>query len=192
MDETPWGFSEVPPDDSQAAQRERARLVREAPQYPPAERPVFSEPKPAYKEKPPREKQGSSVSGAALFFGIAALALAMILYYRSNIEVKNAETTAHQALTEVGELRHNAGAPPTIMKLELTRTLRLLDSMAVEFGNEPEIRNKIEAMRNETLDLLYSIDEKAPAEPTLQTPPTQQQPIQSQQTTPQTPTVGKP
>jgi hypothetical protein len=91
---------------------------------------------------------------------LAAVALAAVFFYRSTLNIKSAENRANQALAAVGELRRTGGQAPTAMKLELTRTLRLLDSMAVEFGNEPEVRNKIENMRNETLDILYSLEDK--------------------------------
>ncbi|MBI3580759.1 MAG: hypothetical protein HY098_01540 [Nitrospinae bacterium] len=164
MEETPWGFSEIPPENSQAAQRERSGTSGESAKYPPAERPIFAEPKrqKPTAEEPPRPV--SSLSVTSLVLGITALVLAAVFFYRSNLNIRNVENWANQALTAVGELRHTGGPAPTAMKLELTRTLRLLDSMAVEFGSEPDLRNKIETMRNETLDILYSLEEKGPGE----------------------------
>jgi hypothetical protein len=164
MEETPWGFSEIPPENSQAAQRERNATKREAANYPPAERPIFAEPKRQYTKPESAPKNGSSLSATGLVLAIAAVALAALFFYRSNLNIKSAENRANQALAAVGELRRTGGPAPTAMKLELTRTLRLLDSMAVEFGNEPEMRNKIESMRNQTLEILYSLEEKAPAD----------------------------
>lgn len=164
MEETPWGFSEVPPENSQAAQRERSGTTGESAKYPPAERPIFAEPKRQQPkvEEPPRPV--SSLSVTSLVLGITALVLAAVFFYRSNLNIRNVENRANQALSAVGELRHSGSPAPTAMKLELTRTLRLLDSMAVEFGTEPDLRNKIETMRNETLDILYSLEEKGPGE----------------------------
>jgi hypothetical protein len=160
MEETPWGFSEIPPENSQAAQRERNGVKREPSNYPPAERPIFAEPKRQYQEAEAPRKPASSLSATSLVIGLAAVALAAVFFYRSTLNIKSAENRANQALAAVGELRRTGGQAPTAMKLELTRTLRLLDSMAVEFGNEPEVRNKIETMRNETLDILYSLEDK--------------------------------
>ena len=164
MEETPWGFSDIPPENSQAAQRDRSGTTRETAQYPPAERPIFAEPKRQYAKVEDSPRPVSSLSVTSLVLGIAAVVLAAVFFYRSTLNIRNAENRANQALTAVGELRHTGGPAPTAMKLELTRTLRLLDSMAVEFGSEPDMRNKIETMRNETLDLLYSLEEKGPVE----------------------------
>ncbi|MBI5178950.1 MAG: hypothetical protein HZA04_06790 [Nitrospinae bacterium] len=165
MEETPWGFPELPPGSGQAAEKERARFAKEPPKYPPAERPVYSQTPltPEREERPaPERRPASAISVTSLVIGISAVVLAAVFFYRSTVNIRSAENRANQALSAVGELKQTAGGPGAnaAMKIELMRTLRALDAMALEFGREPEVMQKVEQMRNETLDLLYALEEK--------------------------------
>lgn len=159
----------MPPGSGQAAERERNRLNREVGQYPPAERPIFAAP-PEDEDNPEENgrdpKTASALSVTSLVIGISAAIMAAVFFYRSTVNIRSAENRANQALTAVGELRHTGGPAPAAMKIELMRTLRTLDAMAMEFGSEPEVLHKVETMRNEALDLIYALEDKPASEAT--------------------------
>ncbi len=167
MEDNSWGYSEIPPSGGgNAAERERKRLAEKAErQYPPAERPLYSplpEPAPAEEEHPDQRSSGTALSLTSLVIGIVALVLAAVFFYRSNVNIKSAETRAQQALTAVDELKHSGSPAPAALKIELMRTTRTLDAMTVEFQGEPEALSKIEQLRNEVKEILAMLDEKTP------------------------------
>ncbi len=165
MEDSSWGYSEVPPGGGNAAERERRRLAREQEaNYPPAERPVYAPlPEPPRVEEEHEPKSGTALSLTSLIIGIAAVVLAAVFFYRSNVNIKSAEIHAQQALTAVDELKHG-GATPAALKIELMRTTRTLDAMTVEFAGEPEQLAKIEELRAEVNGILAMLEEKAPGD----------------------------
>lgn len=167
MEDNFWGYSESPPGSGgNAAERERKRLAEKSEgKYPPAERPLYSplpEPEPLEEEQADQRSSGTALSLTSLVIGIVALVLAAVFFYRSNVNIKTAETRAQQALTAVDELKHSGSPAPAALKIELMRTTRTLDAMTVEFQGEPEALAKIEQLRNEVKEILAMLDEKAP------------------------------
>lgn len=166
MEDSSWGYSEIPPGSGgNAAERERKRLAEKSErQYPPAERPLYSplpEPEPE-EEQPEQRPSGTALSLTSLVIGIVAVVLAAVFFYRSNVNIKSAEIHAQQALTAVDELKHSGSPAPAALKIELMRTTRTLDAMTVEFQGEPEALAKIEELRNEVKEILAMLDEKTP------------------------------
>lgn len=167
MEDNSWGYSEIPPSGGgNAAERERRRLAeRSEGKYPPAERPLYSplpEPEPPEEELGEQRASGTALSLTSLVIGIVALVLAAVFFYRSNVNIKSAETRAQQALTAVDELKHSGSPTPAALKIELMRTTRTLDAMTVEYQAEPETLAKIEQLRNEVKEILAMLDEKTP------------------------------
>ncbi len=167
MEDSSWGYSEIPPGESgNAAERERRRLAEKSERkYPPAERPLYSplpEPEPPEEEHADQRASGTALSVTSLVIGIVAVVLAAVFFYRSNVDIKSAETRVQQALTAVDELKHSGSPAPAALKIELIRTTRTLDAMTVEYQGEPEALAKIEELRNEVKELLAMLDEKAP------------------------------
>ncbi|MBI5637368.1 MAG: hypothetical protein HZA03_05295 [Nitrospinae bacterium] len=167
MEDSSWGYSEIPPGSGgNAAERERKRLAEKSEgKYPPAERPLYSplpEPEPLEDELPEQRPSGTALSLTSLVIGIVALVLAAVFFYRSNVNIKSAEIHAQQALTAVDELKHSGSPAPAALKIELMRTTRTLDAMTVEFQVEPEALSKIERLRSEVNEILAMLDEKTP------------------------------
>lgn len=176
MEDNSWGYSEIPPGGGgDAAERERKRLAEKTERkYPPAERPLYSplpEPEPPEDELADQRSSGTALSVTSLVIGIVAVVLAAVFFYRSNVDIKSAESRAQQALTAVDELKHSGSPAPAALKIELMRTTRTLDAMTVEYQGEPEVLAKIEEIRNEVKDILAMLDEKAvEAPPAVEAP----------------------
>ncbi len=167
MEDSSWGYSEIPPaGGGGAAERERKRLEEKAQrQYPPAERPLYSplpEPEPPEEDQADHRASGTALSVTSLVIGIVAVVLAAVFFYRSNVDIKTTETRVQQALTAVDELKHSGSPAPAALKIELMRTSRTLDAMAAEYQAEPETLTKIEELRNEVKELLADMEEKTP------------------------------
>lgn len=175
MEDNSWGYSEIPPGGGgNAAERERQRLaVKTEGKYPPAERPLYSpllEPEPPEDEHSDNRSSGTALSLTSLVIGIVAVVLAAVFFYRSNVNIKSAESRAQQALTAVDELKHSRSPAPAALKIELMRTTRTLDAMTVEYQGEPDALAKIEELRNEVKEILAMLDEKAAEPPAVDAP----------------------
>lgn len=171
MEDNSWGYSELPPDHEQVARKDRNRLSNPEAAFPPAERPVYAPSPVPQPEDEPEGRGGSALSITSLVMGITAVILAAVFFYRSTVNIRTAENQARQALSAVDELKRSGGPTPAALKIELMRTTRTLDAMAVEFAAEEEAMQKIAALRAEVEEILATLEEKGQEEPVAAEPP---------------------
>lgn len=140
------GYSEMPPVDSSADEEQK---VEEKP-YPHPDRPVYT-------VRPSDEgKSGSRFKGIIIVL-VGILAAVGILFAAAyfNVEITNREPAVKAAPTvrapELGTL-----------KVEVTRTMQLLEEMAGEFSDDPVKLEKIEKLQKDSREILNSIGTGAP------------------------------
>lgn len=140
------GYSEMPPVDSSADEEQK---VEEKP-YPRPDRPVYT-------VRPSDERTGGFRFKGVLVVLIGILAVVGILfgatYFNVSIPTREPAVIAAPPVSapELGTL-----------KVEVTRTLQLLEEMAGESSGDPEKLEKIEQLKKDSREILNSIGAETP------------------------------
>ncbi len=128
---------------------------REEKPYPPPDRPVYT-------VRPSEEREidskGIRLKGLlVVLFGVAAVAgiLFAASYFNVPISVREPAVKGASAVAVGGSER-------SALKVEVTRTLQILEEMAAEFKDEPEKLEKIEKLKKETREILDLLGSKTP------------------------------
>jgi len=147
------GYSEIPPDKGDST--ERRKKTEEKP-YPPPERPVYT-----VSQAEAMAARGSGYKSVfIILFGAAAVA--GILFAATYFNVpwppgkRSAQTTA--ATAPVAE----PGLEIAALRVEITRTMQVLEAMAAEYAQQPEKLKKVEELKTQTREILDSLGHSAP------------------------------
>lgn len=142
------GYSEMPPVDSSADEEQK----REEKPFPHPDRPVYT-------VRPSDEGTGGFRFKGIIVVLIGILAAVGILF---------AATYFNVAITNPADLRGVIAAPPVsapelgTLKVEVTRTLQLLEEMAGESSGDPEKLEKIKKLKKDSREILNSIGAGTP------------------------------
>ena len=135
------GYSEMPPVDSSSDEEQK---MEEKP-YPRPDRPVYT-------VRPSDEKKGGARFKGFIVVLVGVLAAAGILvaatYFNVALPTREPAVKAAPAVSapELGTL-----------KVEVTRTLLILEEMSAEVSGDPEKLEKIEKLKKDTREILNSI-----------------------------------
>ncbi|MFQ5431116.1 MAG: hypothetical protein ACE5EN_01260 [Nitrospinota bacterium] len=146
------GYSEVPPVKSAGT----IKPNQEENPFPPSERPVYT-----VRQAEAKEAKGSGYKSLfIILFGVAAVAgiLFAATYFNVPLPIgKTAVQTTVAPATPAGE-----GQEINALKVEVARTMQILDEMAAELSSQPEKLKKVEDLQTQTREILDSLGNSAP------------------------------
>ena len=144
----PLGFTDLPPRPGGG----RDNPKHEEKPYPPPDRPVYSIPK-----KDEDESAGGDGLKLAVMVVVGILAVAAILFAATWIykpESAGLGKTPAVAVETVPSVSPDA----LLLRVELTRTIRILEGLAAEFADDAEKLAEIKEMENDARSILESME----------------------------------
>ena len=145
------GYSEVPPGKSAGTKIPN----KEEKPFPPSERPVYT-----VRQAESKEAQGSGYKSLfIILFGVAAVGGILFAATYFNVPMPGGKTAVQTTLAPSAPAKTSQEI--TALKVEVARTLQMLDEMALELLDQPEKLQKVEKLKTEAREILNSLANNA-------------------------------